>query len=185
MLSPLAAAILQANGAPAGVPKLPARPPAAAAAAGAASRRAAAAAAAASGSSTVNATPASTSNGASQNGELDDGQQVNIGPAIKQAAAEIAHEAGLAMADAGIPLSSGPGGIAAGPFVNGNADQRGVKAASGISGSAPSDKDVSNLKVYQPTLLYAFVHLKRLDFTHGSLSIWYALACWTLSSVFN
>lgn len=116
----------------AGLPKLPARPTAAAAAADAASRRAAQASAAASGSS-------SSAASASPSGA------VNNGPAIQEAAKEIAHEAGLVMADAGVPQSSGQGASeAAGPqaVANGHASKA-INALPKKAAPAPSAKDVS------------------------------------------
>ncbi len=118
----------------AGLPKLPARPSAATAAADAASRRAAQASAAASGSST--SADSAPSSGA-----------VNNGPAIQEAAKEIAHEAGLVMADAGVPqssASSGQGASEAGPqaVANGHASKA-INAAPKKAAPAPSAKDVS------------------------------------------
>jgi len=118
----------------AGLPKLPTRPSAATAAADAASRRAAQAAAAASGSST----PADS---ASSSGA------VNNGPAIQEAAKEIAHEAGLVMADAGVPQSSASSAHGAGEaglqaVANGHASKA-INAAPKKAAPAPSAKDVS------------------------------------------
>ncbi len=118
----------------AGLPKLPARPPAATAAADAASRRAAQASAAVSGSST-------SADSASYSGA------VNNGPAIQEAAKEIAHEAGLVMADAGVPQSSGSSGQGAGEagpqtVANGHASKA-IHAAPKKAAPAPSAKDVS------------------------------------------
>ena len=114
----------------AGLPKLPTRPPAA----DAASRRAAQASAAASGSST--SADAASSSGA-----------INNGPAIQEAAKEIAHEAGLVMADAGVPQSSASsahGAGEAGPqaVANGHASKA-INAVPKKAAPAPSAKDVS------------------------------------------
>ena len=118
----------------AGLPKLPTRPSAATAAADAASRRAAQTSAAASGSN-ISADSVSSSGA------------VNNGPAIQEAAKEIAHEAGLVMADAGVPqssASSGQGAGEAGPqaVANGHASKA-INAAPKKTAPAPSAKDVS------------------------------------------
>ncbi len=118
----------------AGLPKLPTRPSAATAAADAASRRAAQASAAASGSST-------SADSASSTGAI------NNGPAIQEAAKEIAHEAGLVMADAGVPQSSASsahGAGEAGPqaVANGHASKA-INAVPKKAAPAPSAKDVS------------------------------------------
>lgn len=113
-----------AAGAPAGVPQLPARPAAATAAAEAAAKRAAAASVAASDSSGATNTSA-----------------VNNGPAIKQAAGEIADAAGLAMADAGIPQTSGQS-------MNGTAGHS--QAANGHAGTSPAPKGPSKQLPTQP-----------------------------------
>lgn len=118
----------------AGLPKLPARPSAASAAADAASRRAAQASAAASGN-TSSADPASSSGA------------VNNGPAIQEAAKEIAHEAGLVMADAGVPQSSASSGQGAGEaapqaLANGHASKA-INAAPKKTAPAPSAKDAA------------------------------------------
>ena len=117
-----------------GLPKLPARPSAASAAADAASRRAAQASAGASGN--ISSADSASSSGA-----------VNNGPAIQEAAKEIAHEAGLVMADAGVPqssASSGQGAGEAGPqaLANGHASKA-INAAPKKTAPAPSAKDVS------------------------------------------
>lgn len=110
---------------------LSSRPPAATAAAEAAAKRAAAVSAAATGSSTT--APAATSSA------------VNNGPAIKEAAAEIAHEAGLVMADAGVPLASGQGANGAGPpaAAIGNASKPVSKAPPSKAVPKASAKDVA------------------------------------------
>ena len=125
-----------ANSTSAGLPKLPARPSAASAAADAAARRASAGSLAAAGShASTPATESSSGNGA-----------VNNGPAIKEAAKEIAREAGLVMADAGVPQSSasGQGASASTPQSAANGHAKLVpEAAPQTAGSAPSAKDVS------------------------------------------
>ncbi|DBA79681.1 hypothetical protein WJX77_012191 [Trebouxia sp. C0004] len=118
----------------AGLPKLPARPSAATAAADAASRRAAQASAAASASNT-------SADYASSSGI------VNNGPAIQEAAKEIAHEAGLVMADAGLSqscTSAGQGAIEAGPqaVANGHASKA-INAVPKKAAPAPSAKDAA------------------------------------------
>lgn len=126
--------VTAAAAAPAGLPQLPARPAAATAAADAAAKRASAASLAA-------------SNGSAPSNR----SAVNIGPAIKQAAGEIAEAAGLAMADAGIPQTSGQSvkePLGQSQAANGQADGR--LASQGAPKSSPkravpaaSAKDVS------------------------------------------
>ena len=82
--------VAAAAAAPAGLPQLPARPAAGKATADAAASRA-------------NAASLATSNGTAHSNL----SVVNNGPAIKQAAGEIAEAAGLVMADAGVPQTSG------------------------------------------------------------------------------
>ena len=118
---------------PAGLPQLPARPAAATAAAEAAAKRATAGSLAASNSSA----PSNRS-------------AVNNGPAITQAAEEIAKEAGLVMADAGIPQTSGHSAkepLGHSQAANGHADglPRGVlRTSPKKSVPAASAKDVSS-----------------------------------------
>lgn len=110
-----------AAAAPAGLPQLPARPPAAQAAAQAAAKRAATASIAASG----NDEESKQESGAAA---------VNNGPAIKQAAEEIKDAAGLVMADAGVPQTSGH---ANGAHTSGQSNGQIPKQSNG-KGQAPS-----------------------------------------------
>lgn len=131
-----------AAAAPAGLPQLPARPPAAQAAAQAAAKRASTASIAASGNDTER--------------KQDTGSAtVNNGPAIKQAAEEIKDAAGLVMADAGVPQTSGH---ANGAHTSGHSNGQIPKQSNGKgqaqatmpaskpqtgSNAAPSSRDVS------------------------------------------
>ena len=126
--------VTAAAAAPAGLPQLPARPAAATAAADAAAKRASAASLAASNASA----PFNRS-------------VVNNGPAIKQAAGGIAEAAGLAMADAGPPQTSGQTvkqPLGPSQAANGQADgqpegQKSSKASPKKAVAAASAKDVS------------------------------------------
>lgn len=129
--------VTAAAAAPAGLPQLPARPAAAKAAADAAARRA-------------NAASLATSNSTAPSNR----SVVNNGPAIKQAAEEIAEAAGLAMADAGVPQTSGQTGKAPlqqSQVLNGSGLANGKPGVTGLSKTSPknfvpaaaSAKDVS------------------------------------------
>ena len=144
--------VTAAAAAPAGLPQLPARPAAATAAADAAAKRASAASLAASNASA----PSNRS-------------VVNNGPAVKQAAGEIAEAAGLAMADAGVPQTSGQ--TVKQPLeqlsTNGQADskpgvQRSPKASPKKAVPAVSAKDVS-LKAVNLGRLLSAAHARLLE----------------------